>query len=179
MTIAVDFDGTIVDHKYPAIGRERSFAIATLLLLQEEGHRLILWTAREGRLLDEAVEFCRSRGLEFFAVNSNFPEEVAPRNGTGPESRSPSQALDRLEGGDTSGESDAGRREEGRVSWTPACRKLKADLFIDDRSLGGLVDWVSIREIVRNHWTWEDYYSRVYSAPPKPRGLFGRLFGGR
>ena len=52
MTIAVDFDGTIVEHKYPAIGRELPFAIETLKKLRDEHHRLILWTVREGRLLD-------------------------------------------------------------------------------------------------------------------------------
>lgn len=68
MTIAVDFDGTIVEHKYPAIGRELPFAIETLKKLRDEHHRLILWTVREGRLLDEALAFCRDRGLEFYAA---------------------------------------------------------------------------------------------------------------
>ena len=62
MIIAVDFDGTIVEHRYPAIGRELPFAIETLKKLAKEGHRLILWTVREGRLLEEAVQFCRERG---------------------------------------------------------------------------------------------------------------------
>lgn len=73
LTIAVDFDGTIVEHKYPAIGKERPFAIDTLKQLAFNGHRLILWTARDGNLLDEAVEFCKKRGLTFYAVNSNHP----------------------------------------------------------------------------------------------------------
>ena len=30
MIIAVDFDGTIVEHRYPKIGEERPFAIETL-----------------------------------------------------------------------------------------------------------------------------------------------------
>ena len=77
MIIAVDFDGTIVEHKYPQIGREIPFAIATLKKLQAERHLLILWSVREGELLDEAVDFCRKRGLEFYAVNSNMPEEEA------------------------------------------------------------------------------------------------------
>lgn len=75
MIIAVDFDGTIVEHKYPQIGKERPFAIATLKRLQAEQNILILWSVREGELLDEAVAFCRERGLEFYAVNSNMPEE--------------------------------------------------------------------------------------------------------
>lgn len=79
MVIAVDFDGTIVEHRYPSIGREIPFAFATLKMLQRDGHRLILWTVREGALLDEAVEFCRERGVEFFAVNSNYPDEDEDR----------------------------------------------------------------------------------------------------
>lgn len=74
MIIAVDFDGTIVEHKYPEIGRELPFAIETLKKLQQERHRLILWSVREGKLLQEAVDFCRERGLEFYAVNSNYAE---------------------------------------------------------------------------------------------------------
>lgn len=98
MVIAVDFDGTIVKHRYPAIGEERPFAIQTLKMLRDEGHRLILWTVREREELAEAVEWCRARGLEFYAINSDFPEET---------------------------------KDNANYS-----RKLKADLFIDDRSFG-------------------------------------------
>ncbi|MCY1635020.1 BT0820 family HAD-type phosphatase [Marinifilum sp. D737] len=76
MIIAVDFDGTIVEQKYPKLGKEIPFATSTLKLLQEEGHRLILWTYRAGRELDEAVAYCRSKGLEFYAINKNYPEEI-------------------------------------------------------------------------------------------------------
>ena len=107
MVIAIDFDGTIVEHRYPSIGRELPFAIDTLKKIQQEGHRLILWSVREGRLLDEAVEFCRERGLEFNAVNRDYPEEEKERN-------------------------------------NHFSRKLKADLWIDDRNLGGLPDWGTI-----------------------------------
>ena len=75
MIIAVDFDGTIVDHKYPQIGKEIPFAIQTLKMLKEEGARLILWTSRYGKELEDAIEFCKRRGLEFYAINKNFPEE--------------------------------------------------------------------------------------------------------
>lgn len=75
MVIAIDFDGTIVEHKFPVIGKELPFATDTLKMLQKEGHQLILWTYRSGKYLDEAVEFCRKRGLEFYAVNKNYPEE--------------------------------------------------------------------------------------------------------
>lgn len=104
MTIAVDFDGTIVENRYPEIGRELPFATESLRMLAAEGHRLVLWTCREGELLDEVLAWCRERGVEFWAVNRDYPEETQDNN----------------------------------PRWT---RKLKADLFIDDRNVGGLPDW--------------------------------------
>lgn len=74
--IAVDFDGTIVEHAYPQIGKEKLFAFQTLKQLNKMGANLILWTFRTGKELDEAVEFCRKNGVEFYAVNRNYPEEV-------------------------------------------------------------------------------------------------------
>jgi len=76
MLIAIDFDGTIVTHEYPSIGKEIPFAFATLKKLIDDGHRLILWTVREGQQLQEAVDFCRSKGVDFYAVNSNYPEQL-------------------------------------------------------------------------------------------------------
>ena len=73
MIIAVDFDGTVVEHKYPAIGKERPFATYTLRKLIEEQHQLIMWTVRRGKELEEAVQWCRERGVEFYAINKNFP----------------------------------------------------------------------------------------------------------
>ena len=75
MIIAIDFDGTIVEHKFPKIGQTHPFAFETLKALEEKGHLLILWTYRSGELLDKAVQFCRQNGIEFYAVNKNFPEE--------------------------------------------------------------------------------------------------------
>jgi len=74
-TIAVDFDGTIVEDDYPKIGKPKLFAFETLIKLQEKGHRLILWTYRNGEMLDEAVTFCKENGIIFYAVNNSFPEE--------------------------------------------------------------------------------------------------------
>ena len=69
-TIAVDFDGTIVAHEYPKIGTEIPFAIETLKMLIKDHHRLILWSVREGHLLQEAVDWCKERGVEFWAEES-------------------------------------------------------------------------------------------------------------
>lgn len=86
MIIAVDFDGTIVEHKFPEIGRPVPGAFRWLKAWQKAGAKLILWTMRsdgrsgEGRengpMLTEAVEFCRSHGIEFWGINQN-PEQVA------------------------------------------------------------------------------------------------------
>lgn len=142
MIIAIDFDGTIVEHKYPKIGKEIPFAIATLKKLQQDGHKLILWTVREGDLLDEAVEFCRQRGVEFFAVNSNYPDENVDASAI-------------------------------------RSRKLKADMFIDDRNVGGLPDWGVIYEMISRRQSYEEYLREMggnVTASPK-KGVLKRIFG--
>ena len=83
MIIAVDFDGTIAEDRYPGIGKPMPFAFETLKMLQGDGHRLILWTYRTGKKLNEAVEFCREHGIEFYAVNKGFPEEDMQHPDTG------------------------------------------------------------------------------------------------
>lgn len=148
MTIAVDFDGTIVEHRYPSIGKEMPFAIETLRKLKEEGHKLILWSVREGELLDEAVIFCKERGLEFYAVNRDYPEET----------------------------------EEANRHFS---RKLKVDLFIDDRNLGGLPDWGTIYRMVHSRLSYEDlldYYEQHNDREDTDKqkssgGFLSRLFG--
>ena len=74
--LAIDFDGTIVEDKYPKIGKPIIFAFQTLKQLQNEGHRLILWTYRKGRKLEDAVAFCLENGIEFYAINKSYPEEI-------------------------------------------------------------------------------------------------------
>lgn len=142
MTIAVDFDGTIVRHRYPAIGEEIPFATLTLKKLIEERHQLILWSVREGHLLDEAVEWCRERGVEFYAVNRDFPEEDVTLN-------------------------------------QHYSRKLKVDMFIDDRNVGGLPDWGTIYQMIHEHKTYEQVLMSQMSRevePPK-RSWLQRLLG--
>ena len=136
MTIAVDFDGTIVRHRYPEIGEELPFATQTLRMLIEERHKLILWSVREGQLLDDAVEWCRERGVEFYAVNRDYPEEDVTKN----------------------------------IHFS---RKLKADVWIDDRNVGGLPDWGTIYRMIKEHKTYEDimreemHPESVYVKPKK------------
>lgn len=82
MIIAIDFDGTIVEHKYPEIGKERPFATATLRQLIRDGHKLILWSVREGELLEEAVRWCADRDVRFHAVNCDIDEDTSDKNGS-------------------------------------------------------------------------------------------------
>lgn len=120
MTIAIDFDGTIVEDRYPEIGRERPFATETLKMLIADRHKLILWSVREGKTLDEAVEWCKERGVEFYAVNRDYPEE-------------------------------RGKENNNHFS-----RKLKVDMFVDDRNVGGLPDWGTIYRMITEHKTYQD-----------------------
>lgn len=133
MIIAVDFDGTIVEHEYPRIGKEKPFAFYTLKKLQADGHQLILWTSRQGTALDEAVEFCRRNGVEFYAVNKNFPEEVWDEN---------------------------------------VGRKIVADIYIDDRNLGGFPGWGEAYQMISGQVSTPQY------VPPKPpkRNTFKSFF---
>ncbi len=72
--IAIDFDGTIVEHKYPAIGAPIKGAIETIKELQARGHKIILWTMRSGKELDEAVAYLQENGITPWGVNQN-PEQ--------------------------------------------------------------------------------------------------------
>ena len=133
MTIAVDFDGTIVEHRYPKIGKELPFATQTLRMLIEDRPKLILGSVREGKLLEEAVEWCRERGIEFYAVNKDFPEEDLEKN-------------------------------------QHFSRKLKADIWIDDRNIGGLPDWGTIYQMITERKTYEQILTeRMSLDEPKPK----------
>lgn len=79
--IAVDFDGTLCENAWPKIGRAHSTIIEILKEKRSEGVKLILWTNRTGALLEEAVDWCKERGLEFDAVNENLPEIITAFKG--------------------------------------------------------------------------------------------------
>lgn len=136
--IAVDFDGTIVDHEYPGIGKEKLFAFQTLKELEKLGARLILWTFRTGKELEEAVEFCRQNGVEFYAVNKNYPEEVYDET---------------------------------------ISRKIDADIYIDDKNLGGFPGWSEVWQmLVPYEDQAKEVERRIKSSVKKNtlRKLFGR-----
>ena len=138
MKIAVDFDGTIVEHKFPAIGEELLFAIETLKELQRQQHQIILWTFRSGKELDEAVAYCSRRGLDFYAVNKNFPEEVFDET---------------------------------------ISRKVNADLFIDDRNLGGFPGWGVVFEMIQNGKPLEPLQNDASARKKSFSGKWKNFFG--
>lgn len=111
LIIAVDFDGTIVEDAYPAVGKPKLFAFDTLKKLINEGHRLILWTYRSGKKLEEAVKFCESNGISFYAVNASYQDEEFDYE---------------------------------------TSRKIHADIFIDDRNVGGFIGWGNVHQLLLN-----------------------------
>ncbi len=131
LLIAVDFDGTVVEDRYPSIGKPMPFAIETLKMLQADGHRIILWTYRHGKKLDEAVEFLKSQGVPPYAVNRSYPEEASHPN--------------------------------------DVSRKVRADLFIDDRNFGGFPGWGVI---------YQELSGAKEPLKAGSKGLWARLRGG-
>lgn len=75
--IAVDFDGTLCENKWPEIGEPNKELIAYLKEQKEAGVKLILWTCRVGKILENAVKWSAEQGLIFDAVNENLPEVIA------------------------------------------------------------------------------------------------------
>lgn len=76
LIIGIDFDGTIVEHEYPNVGKPHPTVFFWLKKFQEEGAKLILWTMRSndekfGMKLDDAVEICKKNGIEFYGLNTN------------------------------------------------------------------------------------------------------------
>lgn len=72
--VAVDFDGTLVEDRYPEIGAVKIEMFNLCHMMKEHGVKLILWTSRDGEQLADAVECCENYGLVFDAVNENVKE---------------------------------------------------------------------------------------------------------
>jgi len=135
--IAIDFDGTIVEHEYPEIGKDKLFAFETMRELQKHGALLILWTFRAGRELDDAVEYCRKKGIEFYAVNKNYPEE---------------------------------KFDQG------ISRKINADVYIDDKNIGGFPGWSSIWQQLS---LYDEMEKEALRNIKRKKSFFRRLFGSK
>lgn len=73
---AVDFDGTLCGQKFPEIGEPNRDLINWLIKQQKVGNKVILWTNRVGRFLENAVKWSAAQGLFYDAVNENIPEIV-------------------------------------------------------------------------------------------------------
>ena len=74
--IAVDFDGTLCENRFPEIGKPNFVLIEGLKALRKAGNKIILWTCRVDHWLEEAVGWCKALGLEFDEVNNNLPEKI-------------------------------------------------------------------------------------------------------
>ena len=114
--LVIDFDGTIVQHKFPAIGETMPEAFEVMKELQAADWALILWTCRENnshdiskQFLKYAVDFCKENGIEFDGVNET-PMEFEFR---------PEETLR---------------------------RKVYGDVYVDDRNLGGFPGWAEVRK---------------------------------
>lgn len=79
--LAVDFDGTLVENKFPEIGEIRQPMFDAVLRAQKRGMKIILWSCRNHESLDQAVQFCIEHGLTPDAVNENLPEVKAVYGG--------------------------------------------------------------------------------------------------
>lgn len=80
--IAIDFDGTVVTHEYPKVGKDIG-AVPILKKLVENGHQLMLWTMRGTRpttdgvdTLADAVAWFKSNGIPLWGINEN-PDQKA------------------------------------------------------------------------------------------------------
>lgn len=73
-TIVIDFDGTLCTNEFPNIGQPYWGVIKAALAEKQSGSQLVLWTCREGELLDVAVAACEKWGLTFDAINESTRE---------------------------------------------------------------------------------------------------------
>ncbi len=120
MILAIDFDGTCVEHAFPAVGKEMPYAVIVLKELVEAGHKLILWTCRENhptddkrKFLDHAVAWFEEHGIKLHSVNCTAVED---------------EFRDILPG--------------------TTIRKAYAQIYIDDRNLGGFPGWLFVRQAI-------------------------------
>lgn len=111
MVVAVDFDGTLHDGKWPSIGEPLEGTITTMKEMQELGVYIVIWTCRSGDNQTRMVNWLLEHRIPFDRVNDNRPEQVA---------------------------------YFGNNS-----RKVNADLYIDDKQIGGLPSWSDIYDYVK------------------------------
>lgn len=67
MKLAIDFDGTCVEHDYPETGKDIG-AAPVLKELVEAGHQLILHTMRTGMEMEMAQRWFGKNGISLYGV---------------------------------------------------------------------------------------------------------------
>jgi Predicted hydrolases of the HAD superfamily len=110
MIIAVDFDGTLCEDRYPRIGNPRPGAFDAMVQLHKRGHYLILWTCRKGYPLLEAIQWCACMGIPLDQVNAPEPSNAK--------------------------------------KFADDTRKIFADVYIDDRQIGGFPGWEAVIDYI-------------------------------
>ena len=74
--IAIDFDGCLCTDAFPAIGEPNWPVIKRAQVEQRAGAGLILWTCREGQILQDAIAACEGWGLTFDSINESLPDWI-------------------------------------------------------------------------------------------------------
>lgn len=119
-TLAIDFDGTIVEHDYPNIGKLRKGAIEYINKLHEDGFYIIIWTVRDGQDQENAENFLKENSIHYDKINENsdsFIEHLGKDPRFGVEYEEP--------------------------------RKICANIYIDDRNLGGIDEWKDLYKAIK------------------------------
>jgi hypothetical protein len=112
MIIAIDFDGTIVNDRFPDLGMLLPDAKRVINTMHDDGHFIIIWTCRSGQKLLECVNFLLEHGICFDRVNDQMPAH--------------------------------------RAKYENDTRKIYADIYIDDRIIGGFTGWSNIENCYLN-----------------------------
>jgi hypothetical protein len=116
--IAIDFDGTIVEHDFPRIGKLMPHAKEVINRLHDAGHKIIIWTCRnhtepnhpdwDDAPIPRVMEFLRKNGIHFDSINENHPS----------------------------------------MGFWLQSRKIFAEIYIDDKNLGGFPGWLQTEELI-------------------------------
>lgn len=81
MIIAIDFDGTIVEDRFPEVGNMIPGAKEVINGFYQQGYTIIIWTSRSGIELARAVEWLAKNGIKYHRVNESCPENLKKYGG--------------------------------------------------------------------------------------------------
>lgn len=71
----MDFDGTVVDHKFPEVGMDLPGAVEALKKLVAQGHQLVLWTMRSEQYLEDAIRRFMDREIPLYGAQRNQTQD--------------------------------------------------------------------------------------------------------